>query len=116
MQRKAFQLRVRAERIAEYEQAHRHVWPELLRELESFGVRDYSIFRRGQELFLYMRVPDFDVLLAQMAASDVNRRWQATMAPFFEPVPSLQPGEPFAMMEEIFFMPGPMSEEACHAS
>ena len=106
MQRRAFQLRIREERIADYDQAHRHVWPELLEELQAFGVEDYSIFRRGQELFLYLRVPDFDHLMQQLAGSAVNRRWQETMAPLFEPVPSLMPGETLAMMEEVFFLPG----------
>ncbi len=41
-----------------------------------------------------------------MAASAVDQRWQATMAPLFEPVPSLQPGERFAMMQEVFYMEG----------
>jgi L-rhamnose mutarotase len=63
VQRVAFQLRIRAGRIDHYDEAHRYVWPELIAELESFGVRDYSIFRRGQELFLTLRVPNFDELL-----------------------------------------------------
>ncbi len=106
MQRIAFQLRIRAERIADYDEAHRHVWPELLAELQSFGVREYSIFRRGQELFLYLHVPDFELLSRQLAASEVNLRWQQTMAPLFEPVLSLRPGETLAMMEEVFYMSG----------
>lgn len=106
MQRRAFQLRIRAGKEAEYDEAHRHVWPELLDELRRFGVRDYSVFRRGQELFLVLRVPDWDALTEQLAASEVNLRWQETMAPLFEPVPSLQPGETLATMEEVFYMAG----------
>lgn len=117
MQRIAFQLRICAGREAEYDQAHRHVWPELLRELADAGVQQYSIFRRGQQLFLYMLVPDFSSFLATMAKSNVNQRWQQTMAPLFEPVPSLAPGEPFAMMQEVFFMPGhPLSDTAVQAA
>lgn len=110
MQRIAFQLRIRAGMADEYDEIHRHVWPELLAELESFGVTDYSIFRRGQQLFLYMRVPDFDQLTKRLAASDVNRRWQQKMAPVFEDVLDLQPGEAQAMMQEVFFMPGSMQK------
>jgi L-rhamnose mutarotase len=106
MQRVAFQLRIKPGMEAEYDRAHQAVWPELLHELGGFGVSEYSIFRRGQELFLYMHVPDFDRLLEQMAASDVNLRWQREMAPLFESVPGLQPGEPFAMMREVFYMAG----------
>ena len=72
-----------------YDEAHRHVWPELLAELESVGVNNYSIFRRGQQLFLYMHVPDFDKAEAYLAVNEVNLRWQEKMAPLFEPVPDL---------------------------
>jgi L-rhamnose mutarotase len=106
VERIAFQLRIKADRIDEYDQAHRRVWPELLAELEDFGVTDYSIFRRGQQLFLYMHVPDFVVLTERLAASDVNCRWQHSMAPLFEPVPDLEPGETLATMREVFFMQG----------
>lgn len=106
MQRVAFQLRIKPGKVEEYEEAHRHVWPELLQELERFEVSDYSIFRRGQQLFLYMHVPDFDQLLKYLAASDVNQRWQREMAPLFEPVPDLAANESVAMMQEVFFMPG----------
>jgi len=106
MQRRAFQLRIREGKTADYDEAHRHVWPELLTELQSLGVTDYSIFRRGQELFLYLRVPDFEELLRKLSVSQVNLRWQERMAPIFEPAPSLKPGETLAMMEEVFFMPG----------
>jgi L-rhamnose mutarotase len=106
VQRVAFQLRIRSGKEQEYEEAHRHVWPELLQELKRFEVTDYSIFRRGQQLFLYMHVPDFDQLLNQLAASDVNQRWQREMAPLFEAVPDLAANESVAMMQEVFFMPG----------
>jgi L-rhamnose mutarotase len=106
VERIAFQLRIKAGKTEEYDEAHRHVWPELLRELESFGVSEYSIFRRDQQLFLYMQVADYDDLTRRLEVSGVNLRWQKTMAPLFEPVPDLRPGEPQAMMTEVFFMKG----------
>ena len=112
MQRIAFQLRVKPGLEAAYDEAHRHVWPELIAELQSCGVTEYSIFRRGCELFLYMLVPDFQALLSHLAASDVDRRWQQSMAPLFDRVPSLKEGETFAMMEEVFYMQGASDREA----
>ncbi len=106
MQRIAFQLRLRAGTEETYDQAHKAVWPELLAELTAAGAREYSIFRRGQELFLYLRVPNMDAFFKHMDNADVNRRWQQAMAPLFEPVLSLQPGERFAMMQEVFYMSG----------
>ena len=60
MPRCAFKLRVKKEAIEEYEREHRRVWPELLSKLKEVGISDYSIFRRGQDLFLYMHVDDFE--------------------------------------------------------
>ena len=104
MPKTAFRLRLKPDRIEEYERSHRQVWPELLAKLKEVGISDYSIFRRGQDLFLVMQVAHFDAAFDRLAESPVNLRWQAEMAKYFEPVPDLKPGERFAMMKEVFFM------------
>ncbi len=111
MQRVAFQLRIREGMIEAYDEAHRNVWPELLRELEGMGISEYSIFRREQQLFLYMKVRDFEQVVERMAASEVNQRWQRAMAPLFEPVPGKGPDEAFAMMTEVFYLSGGGTED-----
>jgi len=120
MQRVAFQLRIRAGCEAAYDEEHRRVWPELLAELQALGVRRYSIFRYGQQLFLSLLIPDFDLLQKKLDMSDVNQRWQRKMAPLFEPVEGLKEGEKLARMEEVFYMAGDtdFTEEAgedCYA-
>jgi L-rhamnose mutarotase len=104
MPRVAFRLRIRAERIAEYEAAHRRVWPELLRLLKEVGISQYSIFRHGTDLFFYMHVDDFEKAWQQLDAADVNRRWQKEMEPLFESPPERAPGERFPMMREVFYL------------
>jgi L-rhamnose mutarotase len=111
MQRVAFQLRIRAGCEAAYDEEHRHVWPELLAELQALGVRRYSIFRYGQQLFLSLLISDFDLLQKKLDMSDINQRWQQKMAPLFEPVPGLKKGEKLAMMAEVFYMAGDTSPE-----
>ena len=104
MPRYAFRLRIKADAIEEYDRAHRAVWPEMLAALKQAGISDYSIFRRGQDLFLCLRADDFEAAFAQLAENPVNRRWQAEMGRLFEPVPGLRPGERFAMMDEVFYL------------
>ncbi len=91
---------------AEYDRLHVAVWPDLLSDLAAAGVTEYSIFRRGQQLFLYLHVDNFDLYQQRMSSSDANARWQKMMAPIFEPVPDLRDGEELAMMEEVFYMQG----------
>jgi L-rhamnose mutarotase len=102
MQRVAFRLRLRPGTIEEYEQAHRHVWPELLEKLRDVGIGDYSIFRRGLDLFLVMKVADFERAWEILDKDPTNLRWQKEMGRLFEPPADLAPGERFAMMKEVF--------------
>jgi L-rhamnose mutarotase len=102
--RVAFRLRIKPGAIEGYERAHRNVWPELLAKLKEVGISDYSIFRRGQDLFLVMRVLDFEAAWRKLENDPVNVRWQQEMAKYFEPVLDLQPGERFAMMKEVFYL------------
>ena len=102
--RVAFQLRIKAGKEAEYDAAHRNVWPALLSKLKEVGVSKYSIFRREQDLFLIMQVDDFDAAWRSLDKDPTNLKWQEEMGKLFEPVPGLKPGEKFAMMKEVFSM------------
>jgi L-rhamnose mutarotase len=104
MPRYAFKLRIKKEAIEEYEREHQRVWPELLSKIKEAGISDYSIFRRGQDLFLYMHVDDFERAWAELDRAPINQRWQEFMSRFFEPVPDLESGERFAMMKEVFHL------------
>jgi L-rhamnose mutarotase len=103
MPRYAFKLRIKPEAIEDYEREHRRVWPELLAKLKEVGISDYSIFRRGQELILCMRVENFEAAWSELERDPVNQRWQEFMAPLFEKV-ECEPGERFAMLQEVFYL------------
>ena len=103
--RYAFNLRIKADCIEEYEREHRRVWPELLAKLKEVGISDYSIFRRGQDLTLVLRCADFDRAWEELDRDPVNQRWQEFMGRLFEPVPGKQNGERFAMCKEVFYLP-----------
>jgi L-rhamnose mutarotase len=104
MPRYAFQLRIKSDAIEEYEREHRRVWPDLLAKLKAVGISDYSIFRRGQELVLVLRVDDFEKAWDDLDRDPVNQRWQVFMSRLFEPVPGIREGERFAMMKEVFYL------------
>src|SRR5262245_48010097 len=67
-QRVAFVLRVRPDRIDEYVEAHRNVWPEMLDALRNAGIRNYSIFRDGTRVFGYFETDDLEATEQYMAA------------------------------------------------
>lgn len=102
MPRYAFRLRVKPDRISDYDKAHRQVWPDLLAVLKQAGISDYSIFRRGSELFFCLQADDFEEAWAKVEESSVNARWQREMAPLFDVPEPVEPGERFPMMAEVF--------------
>jgi len=83
-QRSAFVLRVRPEKLEAYLDAHRHVWPELLVALRDAGIRNYTIFRNGNEMFGYFESDDLARAGAYLAGHEVNERWQDAMADLLE--------------------------------
>jgi len=104
MPRHAFKLRIKPDAIDEYDREHQRVWPELLSKLKAVGISNYSIFRRGQDLFLCLEADDFEKSWEELDRDPVNQRWQAFMSRLFEPVPDQRPGERFAMMHEVFHL------------
>ncbi|HEY3686977.1 MAG TPA: L-rhamnose mutarotase [Streptosporangiaceae bacterium] len=85
MERVCFLLKVRPERLAEYRERHAAVWPDMLAALRGAGWRNYSLFLRGDGMVVgYLETDDFAAAQAAMDATDVNARWQADMAPYFE--------------------------------
>ena len=85
MQRICFLLRVKPDRLAEYKERHKAVWPEMLQALRETGWHNYSLFLTADGLLVgYVETPDFQAALDGMARREVNARWQKEMAEFFD--------------------------------
>jgi L-rhamnose mutarotase len=98
-QRSAFVLRVRPDRIDEYVAAHAEVWPEMLAALKQAGIRNYSIFRDGNQVFGYFEGDDLEAASRYLDAQEVCTRWQDAMAGLLEErVPNAGP----PALEQIF--------------
>ncbi len=104
MPRVCFTLQVRQDRMAEYAERHARVWPEMLRALHDTGWHDYSLFLRDDGLLVgYLVTDDLAAARAGMARTDVNARWQAEMAEFFEEL-DLPPDQGFWQLDEVFHL------------
>jgi len=99
-------LKVREDRIEEYKEHHRAVWPEMLDALQRTGWHNYSLFMREDGLlFGYFETPEnFQAALDGMAREEVNARWQEFMAPYFEALGGARPDEMMVELEEVFHL------------
>ncbi len=86
MKRIGFMLKVRPDKVQEYRERHKAVWPEMLDALRRHGWHRYSLFMNDEGLlFGYFETPEcFETALEGMSTEEVNRKWQDLMAPYFE--------------------------------
>jgi L-rhamnose mutarotase len=103
MPRYCFCLQVRPDRMQEYVERHRAVWPEMLAALRDTGWRRYSLFLREDGLLVgYVEADDLEAAQAAMARTEVNTRWQSQMADFFTGIDGRPPDEGFLLLTEVF--------------
>ena len=95
--------------IAEYEEMHRKVWPEILESITSSGIEQMEIYRTGNRLFMIMEVNEgfsFEKKGAMDAGNEKVQEWEQLMWKYQQPMPASKPGEKWVLMEKIFELNG----------
>jgi L-rhamnose mutarotase len=105
MQRVAFLLQVKQDKLDAYKKHHEAVWQEMLDALRRHGWHNYSLFLRDDGLlFGYFEAADsFQASLDGMAKEEINSKWQQFMSPYFEAI-SGRPDENMIQLEEVFHL------------
>jgi L-rhamnose mutarotase len=101
----ALDLKDDAALIAEYEEHHRNVWPEILKSIKEAGIEQMEIYRTGNRLFMIMETND-DFSFENKAAMDTDnervQQWEQLMWKYQQRLPIAKPGEKWVLMEKIF--------------
>ncbi|WP_028798771.1 L-rhamnose mutarotase [Streptomyces sp. 142MFCol3.1] len=84
--RVALHTKVRADRVAAYEAAHREVPEELTAAIRAAGATSWTIWRSGTDLFHVLECEDYGRMLAELERLPVNIAWQARMAELLDVV------------------------------
>lgn len=97
-------IRVKPERVADYEALHATPWRGVLEALARANVRNYSIFRHGTTLFAYYEYvgDDYAADMASIAADAETRRWWALTDAMQEPEAGRPAGAWWLDIPEIF--------------
>lgn len=91
--------------IAEYEQWHREVWPEVRSSILESGIRHMEIYRFGTRLFMLVEADDsfsFERKAAADAANPRVQEWEMLMWKYQQSVPGARLEEKWVLMEKIF--------------
>ena len=91
--------------IAEYEEYHKNVWPEIKESITDSGITNMEIYRTGNRLFMIMETTD-DFSFEKKATMDTDNKkvqqWETLMWNFQQPLPWAKNGEKWVMMDKIF--------------
>lgn len=91
--------------IAEYEQYHKKIWPEILKSIKDEGITNMEIYRTGNRLFMIMEVTDnfsFEKKAKADAENPMVQKWENLMWQYQQALPTAQPGEKWILMDKIF--------------
>jgi len=91
--------------IAEYENWHKKVWPEVVLSILNSGIEKLEIYRTGNRLFMIMEVSEKFSFEAKNKADQENKKvqeWETLMWKFQQPLPFAKQGEKWVLMNKIF--------------
>ncbi len=90
--------------LEEYKRRHNEIWPEMLKVLKEAGIRNYTIWNVGDELFGYYECEQgADYAAKVQAKSPVVAKWNEYMKDVMtmemDPITGAQP-----KLQQVFFM------------
>ena len=91
--------------IAEYEEYHKAIWPEIRESIVTAGITNMEIYRYGNRLTMIMEVTDdfsFDDKAAADAANVKVQEWETLMWKYQQPLPGAPEGAKWMLMDKIF--------------
>lgn len=110
MERYAWKARVLPGKLEEYIRRHDQIWPEMTKLLNEAGIRNYTIWNTGDELFGYYECDSVEFAARTQAQSPVVERWNKYMKDVMvmdtDPVTGAQP-----LMRQVFFHEGERKEK-----
>ena len=79
MERYAWKATVLPGKLEEYIQRHDNIWPEMKQVLAAAGIRNYTIWNVGNELFGYYECDSIEYAAKVQADSPVVDKWNEYM-------------------------------------
>jgi L-rhamnose mutarotase len=101
----ALDLKDDAALIAEYEEHHQRVWPEILKSIKEAGIEQMEIYRTGNRLFMIMETNNdfsFEKKANMDNANEKVQQWEELMWKYQQVLSTAKPGEKWVLMKKIF--------------
>jgi L-rhamnose mutarotase len=101
----ALDLKEDSKLIAEYENYHKNVWPEIIKSIKGSGIEVLDIYRTGNRMFMIIEANE-DFSFEKKSATDATnlkvQEWENLMWKFQQALPWAKTGEKWILMDKIF--------------
>lgn len=99
-------IRIKPEKLTEYKELHRNVWPEVNAILTDCNIHNYSIYYKDGYLFSYFEYTgnNYAADMKKMADDPITKKWWKLTDPLQTPLESRKEGEWWAEMEEVYHL------------
>ena len=91
--------------IAEYENYHKQVWPEILKSIHDSGIQSMAIYRAGNRLFMIIDAQQsfsFEKKAEMDKSNPKVQEWERLMWKYQQALPVAKVGEKWILMDKIF--------------
>jgi L-rhamnose mutarotase len=95
---------LKPEKLGEYKKYHTEIWPEVLKKITEYNIRNYSIFYHNGKLFSYFEYigNNYKKDMEEMACEPTIKKWRILMADMQIPLENEETEKLWADMEEVF--------------
>lgn len=93
------------ELIAEYENYHQNIWPEVRKSILDSGISNMEIYRVQNRLFMIVEADKYFSFEAKNEADKNNlkvQEWEELLWKFQQQLPNSKAGEKWRLMDKIF--------------
>lgn len=93
------------ELIAEYDNYHKEIWPEIKKSILDSGIINMEIYRFGNRLCMLMETEDgfsFENKGKMDAGNAKVQEWENLMWKYQQAIPGAKAGEKWGIMDKIF--------------
>ncbi|TFG63224.1 MAG: L-rhamnose mutarotase [Spirochaetales bacterium] len=102
MEHVLFIQKVKPEKKQEYLEAHRKVWPELLKLIKESGVEREIIWIKDETLYVYIMAKNFDKALGYQGETKLFQKWVEKMSPLLSEIQDYSEEGRIVKLEKAF--------------
>lgn len=94
-------IEVKESKIEEYIEIHKNPWREMLEAIRDSGIKEEIIYFHKNQSIIFMECEDFEYSNMKLRATDVCKKWDEKLIPWFEDVAIAFPEKIFDLNQQL---------------